>query len=112
MQPKPQLINYQRGKLGFAPFWSLDPSEPRVLKHNVHRVESIWVILSSHRVCVNTYLRAKRVFSCVPESLRITPAMAAGVTDHVWSTEEIAEIIEVAESKPGKRGPCKARYST
>jgi hypothetical protein len=27
-----------------------------------------------------------------------TPAMAAGVTDHVWSLEEIAELLEVRQS--------------
>jgi len=26
------------------------------------------------------------------ETLRVTPAMAAGVSDHVWSLEEIASL--------------------
>jgi len=31
-------------------------------------------------------------FGRIHKSLRITPAMAAGVSDHVWSLEEIASL--------------------
>jgi IS1 family transposase len=41
----------------------------------------------------------------IHKSLRITPAMAAGVTDHVWSVEELVAIVEAALPKPGPRGP-------
>jgi IS1 family transposase len=33
-------------------------------------------------------------FCRIHQSLRITPAMAAGVTDHVWELEEIIELID------------------
>jgi len=33
-------------------------------------------------------------FGRIHQSLRITPAMAAGVTDHVWSLEEIAALAD------------------
>lgn len=43
-------------------------------------------------------------------SLRISPAMAAGVTDHLWSYEEIAALVQAAEdAKPRKRGPYKKK---
>ena len=29
------------------------------------------------------------------QSLRVTPAMEAGITDHVWSIEEIAKLFEI-----------------
>ncbi len=29
-------------------------------------------------------------FARIPRTLRTTPAMAAGLSDHVWSLEEIA----------------------
>lgn len=46
-------------------------------------------------------------FARIHKTLRITPAMAAGVTDHVWSLEEIAALsLPVA---PAKRGPYKKR---
>ncbi|GAA0708017.1 hypothetical protein GCM10009105_07220 [Dokdonella soli] len=32
-------------------------------------------------------------FARIHKSLRVTPAMAAGVSDHVWSLEEIAALV-------------------
>ena len=46
-------------------------------------------------------------FAKIHGSLRFTPAMAAGVTDHVWELEEIVGLLEAAEPKGGKRGPYK-----
>ena len=37
-------------------------------------------------------------FGRIHQSLRITPAMAAGVSDHVWSLEEIAALAENVEN--------------
>lgn len=37
--------------------------------------------------------------------------MAAGITDRLWSLEDIAERIEARRSKPGKRGPYKKRIA-
>jgi hypothetical protein len=31
-------------------------------------------------------------FARIHKTLRITPAMAAGLSDHVWSYEEIADL--------------------
>lgn len=44
-------------------------------------------------------------FAKIHRTLRITPAMAAGVTDHIWELEEIVGLLERAEPKGGKRGP-------
>lgn len=33
-------------------------------------------------------------FARVHQSLRITPAMAAGVADHFWSLEEIVDLLK------------------
>lgn len=33
-------------------------------------------------------------FCRIHQTLRITPAMAAGVTDHVWTVEEVAALVE------------------
>lgn len=41
-------------------------------------------------------------FARIHQSLRITPAMAAGVSDHVWEREEIAAL---ATPIPEKRKP-------
>lgn len=39
----------------------------------------------------------------------LSPAMAAGVSDTLWSMEDIAELVEAAAPKPGPRGPYKKR---
>jgi len=32
-------------------------------------------------------------FARIHQTLRVTPAMEAGITDHVWSIEEIANLV-------------------
>lgn len=49
-------------------------------------------------------------FGRIHKTLRVTPAMEAGVSDHVWSLEEIAALVLEPESKP--RGPYKKRSPT
>ncbi len=46
-------------------------------------------------------------FARIHETLRVTPAMAVGLSDHVWSLEEIVQMAGNYLSKPGKRGPYK-----
>lgn len=50
-------------------------------------------------------------FARIHKTLRVTPAMEAGISDHVWSLEEIVEMAESAMPKPGPRGPYKKRNS-
>lgn len=43
---------------------------------------------------------------------KCSPAMAAGVADHLWSYEEIAALVQKAEDQqPKKRGPYKKRHA-
>lgn len=46
-------------------------------------------------------------FVRIHKTLRVTPAMAAGVSDRLWEIADIAKLVEDAEAKPGKRGPYK-----
>jgi hypothetical protein len=46
-------------------------------------------------------------FAHIHKTLRVSPAMEAGISDHVWSLEEIAALIP--EPKSGPRGPYKKR---
>lgn len=61
--------------------------------------------LDNHRAAVSLHV-AWYNFCRVHESLRVTPAMEAGITDHVWSVEELvtralaAEPCAVPEPKP------------
>lgn len=48
-------------------------------------------------------------FGRIHKTLRVTPAMQAGIADHVWSLEEIAALVPEPVAK--KRGPYKARQS-
>ena len=43
-------------------------------------------------------------FCRIHKSLRVSPAMAAGVSDRLWGMEDLAEMVEAALPKPGKRG--------
>jgi IS1 family transposase len=46
-------------------------------------------------------------FVRIHKTLRVTPAMAAGVTDRLWEIADIAKLVEDAEAKPAKRGSYK-----
>lgn len=48
-------------------------------------------------------------FGRIHKTLRVTPAMEAGIADHVWSLEEIAALVPEPVAK--KRGPYKPRQS-
>lgn len=48
-------------------------------------------------------------FCRIHKSLRVSPAMAAGVADRLWSLEDVAEMVEAGLPKPGKRGSYKPR---
>ena len=47
-------------------------------------------------------------FGRIHKTLRVTPAMEAGISDHVWSLEEIASLVK--DEEPKKRGPYKKKY--
>jgi hypothetical protein len=57
--------------------------------------------LENHVAAVSLYV-AHFNLCRVHESLRITPAMAIGVTDHIWSIGELIDAAENSEPPP----PC------
>lgn len=48
-------------------------------------------------------------FVRIHQTLKISPAMAAGVTDRLWEMADLVAVVEAAEAQPGKRGPYKKR---
>ena len=48
-------------------------------------------------------------FGRIHKTLRVTPAMESGISDHVWSMEEIAGLVQY--EAPKKRGPYKKKLS-
>jgi len=43
-------------------------------------------------------------FTRIHKTLRISPAMAAGISDRLWSMEEGAALVEAADAPAKKRG--------
>lgn len=48
-------------------------------------------------------------FTRIHKSLKVTPAMAAGITDTLWSLEDVVAKIDEMAPAPAKRGPYKKR---
>ena len=49
------------------------------------------------------------IFIRVHKTLRMSPAMAAGVADKLWSMDELVAMMDEVAPKPGRRGPYKKR---
>lgn len=64
--------------------------------------------LENHMHAISLYFMFYN-FCKIHKSLRVTPAMEAGLTDHVWSIADVVSIIPVEE--PKKRGPYKKNIS-
>jgi len=48
-------------------------------------------------------------FVRIHKTLRMSPAMAAGVADRLWEIGDIVALVEAMDAKPTKRGPYKKR---
>lgn len=48
-------------------------------------------------------------FCRIHKTLRVTPAMAAGITDRLWSLEDVVAKIDAMAPEPKPRGPYKKR---
>jgi hypothetical protein len=50
------------------------------------------------RRCISKHMHYN--FCRVHKTLRVTPAIQAGVSDHVWELGEVFALLEAAERKP------------
>jgi hypothetical protein len=64
------------------------------------KIENHIAMVAIHAVYYN--------FARIHKTLRITPSMAAGLSDHVWSLEEIVMMADSYAPAPAKRGPYKS----
>lgn len=48
-------------------------------------------------------------FVRIHRTLKVTPAMAAGVSDRLWEIGDLVALVEAADAQPTKRGPYKKR---
>jgi IS1 family transposase len=53
--------------------------------------------LDNHRCAVALHFMHYN-FCCVRQTLRVTPAMEAGIAEHVWTIEEIVELLNPAKT--------------
>src|SRR5271165_1995737 len=65
------------------------------------KIENHIAMVAIHAVYYN--------FARIHKTLRITPSMAAGLSDHVWNLEEIVMMADNYMPKAAKRGPYKKR---
>lgn len=78
------------------------------MRHKIGRMRRLVYAFSkklpNHRAaCALNYVWYN--LGCIVRTLRVTPAMAAGVSDHVWSLPEFLEALltELPASKPAKQ---------
>ena len=67
------------------------------------KFENHVAMVAIHSVCYN--------FARIHKTLRITPAMAAGLSASTWTLEDIITMADSYMSKPGKRRPCNKRQA-
>lgn len=65
------------------------------------KVENLDLAIALHYMNYN--------FCRIHKTLRVTPAMAAGVTDRVWEMSDVAALIAAQEAPVAKRGPYKKK---
>ena len=88
---EPQNLNM---RMGMRRFTRLTNGFSKKLENHLH-------MLSLYFVHYN--------FVRVHKTLRMTPAMAAGVTDTLRDMEWLAELVDAAAPQPGPRGPYRKR---
>jgi hypothetical protein len=104
-----------------------------IVKKKIEGNPNVWKVSTSFverqnltmRMCIRRFTRLTNAFSkklenhalsvalhhmhynfCrIHKTLRVTPAMAAGVTDRVWDMSDVAALIAAQESPIAKRGP-------
>jgi len=59
--------------------------------------------LDNHKAAVALHFMHYN-FARIHQTLRVTPAMEAGVSDHVWSIEEIVGLLDWAAAQPPRDG--------
>lgn len=64
--------------------------------------------LNNHRHAISPYFTFYN-WTRIHKTLRTTPAMAAGLTDRVWTMEEIIALMDEAAPKPGRPKTYKKR---
>jgi hypothetical protein len=82
-------------RTSILPTWNA-PSNDAVVDSPVHAVTNAFSKkVENHAAMVALYFMYYN-FARVHQTLRVTPAMEAGLSDHVWSIEEIVSLLTSA----------------
>ena len=73
----------------------------RITNEFSKKVENHAYAVALHFMCYN--------FVRFHAKLRVSPAMAAGVSDRLWEIGDIVALVEIADNQPRKRGPYKSK---
>ena len=96
------------GKHSYSPInvtrWRFVPINGRWCHAFSRKIDNHVYVLSLYFVFYN--------FVRMHKTLRMSPAMAANVSDRLWSMEDIATLIDAQTPKPSKRGPYAKRAAT
>ena len=102
---------------GIAEYWVADLAAGRVVRmwgpegeNYAQRGEwALGVRVESATIAGLALYFAFYNFCRIHKTLRVTPAMAAGITDRLWSLEDIVAKIDAMAPAPKARGPYKKR---
>jgi len=78
----------------------VDPGWPTRVNFS-KKVENHMHAVALHFMCYN--------FVKVHQTLRVTPAMVASLTDRLWDIADLIALVDANEPAPKKRGPYKKR---
>src|ERR1022692_3610011 len=51
-------------------------------------------------------------YARIHQTLRVTPAMEAGLSDHAWSIEELIQMADATMQKPASAAPTRTQFQT
>ncbi|MFN2473608.1 MAG: IS1 family transposase [Sphingomicrobium sp.] len=125
MKGKKAEVRYSPGECcGIKKLWvSGDPDMSKVSTSHVER-QNLTMRMSMRRFTRLTNAFSKKLdnhvhalalyfafynFCRIHKTLRVSPAMAAGITDRLWSLDDIVAKIDELAPAPGARGPYKKR---
>jgi hypothetical protein len=70
-----------------------------VVRFESRKIKAFSKKLANHEVSIALHFMHYN-FARVHQTLRVTPAMEAGIADHVWSLEEIVKLLDIPHRDP------------
>ena len=90
-------------RMSMRRFTRLTNAFSKKLDNHIHALALYFVFYNFTRIHKN--------FTRIHKTLRMSPAMAAGITDRLWSLEDVIAKIDEMAPAPKARGPYKKRLT-